>query len=154
MTPSFPRFAGIAAAALAGVCAVGFLPTRAAAGTEGLVAMGVAAALVYAGALLGYLPLLSKYAQSGPQGLANAFLVGLGARLFFTLTGVLVLGMGLLPARASFLLFAGIGYAVILVVEIVGLVRGMPAAASASVPASVPAHVDPAITHTKGSATA
>lgn len=154
MTPSFPRFAGIAAAALAGVCAVGFLPTRAAAGTEGLVAMGVAAALVYTAALLGYLPLLSKHARSGPQGLANAFLIGLGARLFFTLAGVLVLGMGLLPGRAAFLLWAGIGYAVILVVEIVGLIRGLPTAIPASGPASVSTAIDPAATPRKGSATA
>ena len=135
---------------------MGALPTRSAAGTEGLVAMGVAAALVFVGALLGYLPLLSRMGRTGPEGQANAFLIGLGIRLFFTLAGVLVFGMGnLLPARAAFLVWAGIGYAVLLVVEILGLVRGL---ARAAVPAAAPSHGDP-VAHAhvpppKGSATA
>ncbi len=136
---------------------MGALPTRSAAGTEGLVAMGVAAALVFVGALLGYLPLLSRLARTGPEGQANAFLVGLGIRLFFTLAGVLVLGMGLLPARTAFLVWAGIGYAVLLVVEIVGLVRGLsrtdaPSSRPGSTPA--PASAPLSVTPPKGSATA
>ncbi len=150
MTPSLPRFAGIAAATLGAVCAAGALPTRSAAGTDGLVAMGVAASLVFVGALLGYLPMLSKLARTGPEGRANAFLVGLGIRLFFTLAGVLVFGMGLLPARVAFLVWAGIGYAVLLVVEILGLVRGLARAATPVV--SPVAHAP--VTPPKGSATA
>lgn len=87
--------------------------------------MGYASALVFGGALLGYLPLRTQYARSGAEGLANSFLIGLGIRLFFTLAGVLVLGMGLVPGRAAFLLWAGILYAVMLVVEILQLVRGL-----------------------------
>lgn len=116
--------------------------------------MGLAAALVFVGALLGYLPLLSRYARSGAEGQANAFLIGLGIRLFFTLAGVLVLGMGLVPARAAFLVWAGIGYAVILVVEIVTLVRGLAPSAPSTAASTVASTVAASVEHRKGSATA
>jgi hypothetical protein len=85
--------------------------------------MALAAGVSLAGALAGWLPMLRLSSPTAdPADRANAILAGLAVRLGVTLAGVLaVLAGGLAPAdsgaRGPFLVWLGIDYAVLLVVE-------------------------------------
>jgi hypothetical protein len=129
VTPSLPRFSGIAAATVAAVCAVGALPTSRLAPDGGLASMAIAAGLVWATALLGYAPVALHVLGTTPEAKAQAWLIGTGLRLFTTL-GVLLAGWTgtWVPHRYAFLVWTGALYAVVLVVETVILARGKPLA--------------------------
>jgi hypothetical protein len=117
VTLSLPRFAGIATAALAAVCAAGAWPTWRVAGTDGLVALATAAGISLVGAVVGYLPSASVVGGK-PEARLQAAMLGIGVRLFMTLAGTFaVLALDALPARVPFAVWIGIDYATLLLVE-------------------------------------
>ncbi len=123
MTASLPRFALKAAIVLAGVCALGIVPVDRLASSQGLVAWGVAFAVVWVGALLGYLPVTTNFAARSLETRAQAWMIGLGLRLFFVLGACVAVWSSRVLAPEPFLVGAGIGYAVVLALEIAELLR-------------------------------
>lgn len=123
MTASLPRFALKAAIVLAGVCALGIVPVERWASTQGVVAWAVAFAVILAGAVLGFLPMTTRFAARSLETRAQAWMIGLGLRLFFVLGVCVAVWTGKFVAPEPFLVGAGIGYAVILALEIASFVR-------------------------------
>lgn len=109
------------------VCAAGAWPTYAIDGTNGLVGMGLAAALGLVGAIGGYLPLVSDMAARSVEGRAQAWMMGLGIRLFLTLGVLFALWSAEVAFRSSLLLWTGILYVVLLLIETVVVARSMRA---------------------------
>jgi hypothetical protein len=70
--------------------AVGFLPFRAWAGTEGVLALGLAAAVALGGALVGRLPRVWLLRADRPEGPVLAAMAGIGVRMLFTAAATLV----------------------------------------------------------------
>lgn len=128
MTPTLTRFAGLAAATVAAVCGLGAWPTVALAGGGALVAMGAAALLAFVGALLGYLPLTRRAAAASVEARAQAWMIGLGVRLFATMAVLLALWSASIPHRTAFLVWTGVLYAALLVLELVVVARSLSAA--------------------------
>lgn len=125
MSLSFPRFAATAAATLVALCAVGAWPTFRVAGGDGLASMGFAAGIAFLGALLGILP--SAFSSPRPESRIQAAMLGVGVRLLVTLGATFaVLATEAAPARSPFLLWTGLAYAALLVVETAVLVRSLP----------------------------
>lgn len=127
MTASLARFSAVAAIVLGGLCALGVLPVRALAGTidptRAVVAWSVAFGTVLLAGVLAYLPMGSAFARRSLETRAQAFLVGLGIRLFLVLgVCVGVWASGALPTP-PFLAGTGIAYLAILVLEITFFVR-------------------------------
>jgi threonine/homoserine/homoserine lactone efflux protein len=127
LTLSLLRFSGLAAITVAGACLVGFLPTREAAGTEGLVAMGVASGIVWLASLVGYLPLDRAASQRAPAAVrAQATLLGLGIRLFVALAGAAYVILGRrLEAPMAFIAWLGIQYLALLALETLTTLRSL-----------------------------
>jgi len=126
-TPSLVRFAGLATATVLVVCAAGAWPTYAVGGTTGLVGMGLAAALGVVGAIGGYLPLVTDLGSRSVEGRAQAWMMGLGIRLFLTLGVLLALWSAEVAFRSSLLLWTGILYVVLLLIETIVVARSMRA---------------------------
>lgn len=122
-TPSLARFTGIAAATVSVVCAAGAWPTYSVGGRDGLVGMGMAAALALVSSVGGYLPILSRAAAASIEARAQAWMIGLGIRLFVTLGVLLTLWTVGLRERESLLIWTGALYVVLLVVETVVVAR-------------------------------
>jgi hypothetical protein len=117
VTLTLPRFAGIATAALAAVCAAGAWPTWRVAGTDGLVALATAAGISLVAAVVSYLPSASAVGGK-PQARLQAAMLGIGVRLFVMIAGTFaVLALDALPARMPFAIWMGIDYATLLLVE-------------------------------------
>jgi hypothetical protein len=123
MTASLPRFALKAAIVLAGVCALGIVPVERLASSQGVVAWGVAFAIVWVGAVLGYLPVTTRFAARSLETRAQAWMVGLGLRLFLVLGACVAVWSGRFVRPEPFLVGAGVGYAVVLVLEITAFLR-------------------------------
>src|SRR5262245_58606094 len=118
VTLSLARFAGLAAATVAGACAVGAWPTWALAGRDGLVSMGMAAGAAFVGALVGWLPVSRANANPDPQSRVHAVQIALAVRLFVTLIAVVALLLGrAVPHRVAFVVWAGVAYAALLLLE-------------------------------------
>jgi len=114
---SLGRFTTYAATSLAVAGAAGLVPTRNAAGEDGVAALLVAGALTLAGAVVGYLP-VARAAAAPLERRAQMALVGVLLRLFATLAGVVVLpAVGAVAARGTFLVWTAIDYAVLLALE-------------------------------------
>ncbi|MCC7138256.1 MAG: hypothetical protein IT460_07495 [Planctomycetes bacterium] len=128
MTPSLARFAGFAAATVAAVCGLGAWPTLAAAGSGSLVAVGAAALLAFLGAVLGYLPLTTRAAGASVEARAQAWMIGLGVRLFVTMAVLLALWGTSIPHRTVFLVWTGVLYVALLAFELVVVARSLAAA--------------------------
>lgn len=128
MTASLPRFALRTAIVLAGVCALGMWPISRWNPSQGVTAWGLAFALVFVGAVAGFLPMTTGFARRNHESRAQAWLIGLGLRMLIVLTGCLVVWSTGVLAPAPFLAGAGAGYAVILAIEIVSFARELPRA--------------------------
>ena len=123
MTLSLARFAGLAAATVAGVCAVGSWPTWALAGSGGLVSMAIAAGISFVGAIAGYLP--SALASKSLADRVQLAMTGVLARMLFTGAAVvLVLLAGLAPSRMPFVVWTAVDYFTLLALETTVLLRG------------------------------
>ena len=122
MTSSLLRFSGAAALALTVSCAVGAWPTWRMAGTDGLVAMGVAVGLSWIGAVLGFLPSTSGSARFESR--VQAAMLGVVVRLFATLAAVFVVVAGdLVSARMAFAAWVAVGYLILLVLETIAVLK-------------------------------
>jgi hypothetical protein len=135
MTPSFPRFALAAAATVLAACAVGAWPTARLAGPTALSGLGIAAGIALLTALVGYLP-IARTAGAPLERRAQAFLAGLGLRLFLTLGLLLAVWAGDVPHRTVVLLWTGALYRVLLFLEILVVARGLVRAGHNGGPAS------------------
>jgi hypothetical protein len=108
---------GASLLALAVVVAVGVLPTRRLAGTAGLEALAAGCAVALAGAALGAAPVLLAVARGG---VARAHAVAgraMALRSGGTFAGALAIALGTGIARTPFLVWVGIAYGALLVVE-------------------------------------
>ncbi len=124
MTPSLPRFACLATGVVVAACGVGAWPTVTQSGSAGVVGMAIAAGLSVAGAVAGYLPVAAK-AAAALETRAQAWMVGLGLRLFLTM-GVLLALWSLGAAwKTPFLVWTGILYALLLGLELVVVARDL-----------------------------
>ena len=126
-SPSLARFAGIAAATSLVACAAGAWPTYALDGTTGLIGMGVGAVLTLVGAIGGYLPLVSRAAASSVEARAQAWMMGLGIRLFLTMGVLFGLWSAEVFFRSSLMVWTGILYFVLLMIETLVVARSMRA---------------------------
>lgn len=106
-----------ALAALAIAVAIGWLPTRRLAGDPGLAALAAGCAVAFAGAALGALPVLLAVAQGGAARTHVVAARAMGLRAGGTLAGVLAIALGTGVARTPFLVWAGVAYGALLVVE-------------------------------------
>lgn len=126
MTAAGRAAAGWAAASaltLAGMVALGFLPTLRLAGREGLIALAAGAAVALAGAGLGAAPVVAALAR-GP--VARPHVVAgraLALRAGGSLAGALVVALGTPVARLPFLVWVGLAYLGLLAVETRWMVR-------------------------------
>jgi hypothetical protein len=135
MTPSFPRFALAATTTVVAVCAAGAWPTVRVAGNGALPGMAVAAGIAVLTALLGYLP-VARTASAPLERRAQAFLAGLGIRLFLTLGILLAIWVGEAPHKHVILVWTGVLYLVLLFLEILVVARGLVRAGQNGGPAS------------------
>jgi hypothetical protein len=135
VTPSLPRFTLVAAATVVAACAAGAWPTLRMAGEGGLVAMAVAAGVALATSVLGYVP-LAVTTRSPLDRRAQAFLAGMGLRLFATLGVLLAVWVLDAPHKGVIVVWTGVLYLLLLLVEILVVARGLLRAGRNGGPAS------------------
>ena len=88
--------------------------------------MGLAAAIIFGTAVVGWVPVARHLLGTSVEGRAQSFLVGMSVRMFLTLAVLLTAwNGGWLPHRGAFLTWIGVLYAVVLVLETVLLSRGL-----------------------------
>jgi hypothetical protein len=118
------RFAGAATLTLVAIAAAGAWPTHAWAGPAGLAALGWAAGIALAGALLGFAVGAAASGDGSFEARAQAALIALGVRMFATLAGTLaVLVGGVVAARTPFAVWVAVFYLALLALETAVLVR-------------------------------
>lgn len=103
---------------------VGFLPTRKLAGESGLMAMAAGCGVSLLASWLGALPVVIGSKSDG-QAFGSAVVGSMAIRFFVVLLGTLVLALGTELARAPFLVWVGISYVVLLVVDTLFAVRSL-----------------------------
>jgi hypothetical protein len=130
VTPTLARFSGLAAASMAAVCVVGAWPTVSMGGSGALGALAAAAGLALVGAILGYAPVAAR-AAAPVEARAQAWLVGLGIRMFLTLAVLFAAWVLEVPHRVAFLAWTCGLYLVLLTLETVVLARSMRAGGGA-----------------------
>lgn len=119
---------GASALALALVAAVGALPTARLAGPGGWAAMAAGCAVAFVAAALGAAPVvlaLARGALERPHAVAGR---GMALRAGGALAGTLAVAFGTGVARLPFLIWVGVAYGALLVVETRWLVRWIQAA--------------------------
>jgi len=105
------------------VALIGYLPTRKLSGDTGLVAMLAACGVSLVASWLGALPIVA--ASSGDGSAAGQAVLGSTAvRFGVVLLGTLVLVLGTDVSRAPFLVWIGISYSALLVVDTRYALRG------------------------------
>lgn len=106
--------------------------------------MAIAAGVVLATAILGYLPVALRVLGPSVLAQAQSLLVGMGVRMFLTLGVLLASWNGdWLPHRAAFLAWIGLLYAVVLTIETVLVSRGLrpgPESVEESPPSPAPSN--------------
>jgi hypothetical protein len=128
VTLSLARFAGSAAATVAAVCGLGAWPTIRLAGDDpvgALIAMGGAAGVALVGATLGFLPLTLSRAVESIEARAQAWMIGLGVRLFLTMGVLIGVWSADIPKKSVFLVWTGVLYLALLVLELIVVVRSL-----------------------------
>lgn len=103
--------------AMGALLALGVLPTRRLAGSEGLAAMGAGAAVAWFGAALGALPVLRAVAAGGSDRPVAVVGQAMALRAGATVLGALVAILGSSLPRTVLAIWLGLAYAVLLVVE-------------------------------------
>jgi len=114
-------------AALAVAVAVGWLPTRRMAGEPGLAALVAGCAVALLGAALGALPVLFAVARGGAAKSHVVAARAMALRAGGTLAGALAVALGTGVARTPFLVWTGVAYGALLVVETRWTVRWLAA---------------------------
>lgn len=113
----------VAAAAAVAAGLAGWLPTRAAAGREAVGAMVAALAVCWVGSALGGLPIARSASaaagrvQGEPARRLNANLAAMGLRIAAVAAGAVAVAVAGRVPRGPFLLWIGIGYLALLVVD-------------------------------------
>jgi hypothetical protein len=118
---------GGSALALGTAIALGFLPTRRWAGEAGLEALAAGCAVALAGSALGALPVLRAVAAGGSDRTAAVAGRAMALRAGGTLAGALALVFGTELARTPLLVWVGVGYGALLIVETRWMVRWLAA---------------------------
>ncbi len=95
---------------------VGFLPTRKLSGDSGLIAMTAGCGVSLLASWLGAVPVV-MLSRGGAKTLAPAVMGAMAIRFLVVLVGTLVLALGTDLAKTPFLLWIGISYVVLLVVD-------------------------------------
>ncbi|MCB9377937.1 MAG: hypothetical protein H6511_04145 [Holophagales bacterium] len=116
-----------ALAALAIAIVVGWFPTRRLAGEAGLAGIAAGCAVAFAGAALGAMPVLLALAQGGAAKSHVVAARAMGLRAGGTLAGTLAIALGTGIARTPFLIWTGVAYGALLVVETRWTVRWLAA---------------------------
>lgn len=124
---SLLRFCGVSVAIVVGTCAIGAFPTNLLAGSDGLVAMAIAAGLVLVASAIGYLPAAVAAAQRAPLEVrAQALLAGTVLRLLVAMAGAAIVLLGRrLEATTVFAAWLGILYLVLLAYESLTTLRAL-----------------------------
>ena len=143
MTASLPRFAFRTAIVLGAVCTLGIWPVHRWESTQGVLAWAVAFAVVLIGAVLGAIPLASRFAKARPENVPQAWLIGFGIRMLFVLSACLTVWLSRPFPVNPFLLGAGVAYAVILAFEVATASRMMRADGTLAGAAELPATGSP-----------
>ena len=117
------RFLLVAAGVAVAAGLAGWLPTRAAAGREAVGAMVAALAVCWVGSAVGGLP-IARSASAGagrtrgePARRLNANLAAMALRIATVAAGAVAVAVAGLVPRGPFLLWIGIGYLALLVVD-------------------------------------
>jgi hypothetical protein len=87
--------------------------------------MGAAAGLASIAAVLGYLPMSFTRPGDSYETRANAFMIGLGLRLFVTLGALTAVWFAGVPQRGVVVAWTGVLYGVLLVVELIVVARSL-----------------------------
>lgn len=122
-TRRFGSFLLLSLGVAVGLSLAGFLPTRKLAGAAGLTAMAAGCGVSLLASWLGALPIVMA-SRNDPKALGSAVMGAMAIRFFVVLLGTLVLALGTEVARAPFLVWVGISYGVLLVVDTRFVVRG------------------------------
>jgi len=112
----FAAFLLLSSGAALLVALAGFLPTRKLAGEPGLMAMAAGCGVSLVASWLGALPIAIAAGSDG-KAFASALLGSMALRFLVVLAGTLVLALGTEVARTPFLVWVGISYVVLLVVD-------------------------------------
>lgn len=114
---------GGSALALALVAALGALPTVRLAGREGWIAMAAGCGVAFAGAALGAAPVVLALARGPIERPHVVAARAMALRAAGALAGTLSVALGTGVARLPFLIWVGVAYGALLVVETRWLVR-------------------------------
>jgi hypothetical protein len=113
--------------ALAALGLVGWLPTSKLAGDPGRAALAAGCAVALVGALCGAAPVLLALARGGPERPHATAGWAMALRSGATLVGALATTLGTGVARTPFLVWVGLAYGSLLVVETRWMVRWLAA---------------------------
>jgi hypothetical protein len=111
------RFVAGALGTILAVALVGFLPTRALAGTAGLIAMSAACTVTLVASAVAAVPLARMATRGDPRLQPAGILLALGARFGLVLAAVVPVLLMKWFARDPFLLWIALSYLAVLVVE-------------------------------------
>ena len=114
---SYLRFVLLMTVVVAGLLALGWLPTRNLGGSEAISGMLLGCGLSWLAAVVGGLPQVA-FGQREPRDRGIAALSSLAIRMGLTLMGALVVVLSGLAAPQAFLLWVGISYLSLLVVDV------------------------------------
>jgi len=118
----YVKFVGMSFAVAVVLVLVGFFPTRNLAGATGLVGMVAACGLSLLGSWLGAVPTTMVAAGDRPA-VATAALGAMAIRFVVVLFGALAVVLGTPVERPPFLIWVGISYLVLLLVDTLVVVR-------------------------------
>ncbi|HUU97123.1 MAG TPA: hypothetical protein VM487_15400 [Phycisphaerae bacterium] len=118
---AYLRLAGLSVAMLAVALVVGYWPTRAVAGPDGVTAMLLGGAIALLSALAGLIPPILSL-QSRPRDFHNAMLMGMAVRFALTIALTVAAVFSGLLARRPLIVWIVIGYLVLLAVDTAGVV--------------------------------
>lgn len=114
---SYLRFVLLLTVVVAGLLALGWLPTRNLGGSEAISGMLLGCGLSWLAAVVGGLPQVA-FGQREPRDQGIAALSSLAIRMGLTLMGALAIVLSGLAAPQAFLLWVGISYLSLLVVDV------------------------------------
>ncbi len=118
----YAKFVGVSVVVAVAIAGVGFLPTRKLAGVEGLWAMLAGCGVSLLGSWFGAVP-MAMVVVGDKTAVATAALGAMAVRFMVVVSGALALALGTELERPSLLIWVGISYLVLLVVDTLFAVR-------------------------------
>ncbi len=112
----FASFVLLSSGVALALSAVGFLPTRKLAGDSGLIGMAAGCGVSLLASWLGAVPIVMA-SRGDAKALGLVVMGSMAIRFLVVLVGTLVLALGTDVAKTPFLLWIGISYVVLLVVD-------------------------------------